>query len=82
MPSSDSAQDDRVRDFRSPRGLIALWFAVLVGPLAWAAGLTAAYSLVHTACARGTMLPLHLVSLVTLLVDITYTFIDPRIRYS
>jgi hypothetical protein len=71
MTSRDSfAAAAGVRHFREPRGLIALWFSVLIGPIAWALGLNAAYSLVLVACARGTMLPLHLVSLATLLLAI------------
>ena len=45
-----------------------LWYALLAGPLAWMLGLNADYSLVRVACAKGTMLPLHLVTLVTLLL--------------
>ena len=47
---------------------LSLWFAVLAGPVAWMIGLNADYSLVRVACATGTMLPLHLVTLVTLLL--------------
>lgn len=54
--------------FREPRGILALWFAVLAGPLAWMIGLSTEYSLVRVACAHGNMLPLHLVSLATLLL--------------
>ncbi|HEX9937423.1 MAG TPA: hypothetical protein VGB15_09875 [Longimicrobium sp.] len=54
--------------FREPRGIAALWFAVLAGPLAWMLGLNAAYSLVRVACAKNSMLYLHAVSLLTLLL--------------
>lgn len=46
----------------------SLWFSLLAGPVAWAIGLNAAYALVVVACARDTTLPLHLVSLGTLLL--------------
>ena len=59
---------EQAEHFRRPRGLLALWFALLVGPVAWVIGLNAEYALVLIACARGTMLPLHLVSLGTLLM--------------
>ena len=59
---------DRTAYYRGAAGILALWFAVLAGPLAWALGLNAEYALVLLACDRGTMLPLHLVSLGTLLV--------------
>jgi nicotinamide riboside transporter PnuC len=54
--------------FREPRGMAALWFAVLAGPLAWMLGLNAAYSLVRVACAKNSMLYLHAVSVLTLLL--------------
>jgi hypothetical protein len=59
---------DRTAYYRGAAGILALWFAVLAGPLAWALGLNLEYSLVLLACARGTMLPLHLVSIGTLLL--------------
>jgi nicotinamide riboside transporter PnuC len=59
---------DDVRHLREPRGLAALWFGVLAGPLAWMLGLNAGYSLVRVACAKQNMLYLHAVSLLTLLL--------------
>jgi hypothetical protein len=59
---------DGTRAFREPRGVLGLWFALLGGPVAWMLGLGADYNLVRLACAKGTMLPLHLVSLATLLL--------------
>ena len=50
------------------RPIAAQWFAVLAGPLAWALGLNAGYAFVRVACVRDSMLPLHLVSLFTLLL--------------
>lgn len=55
-----------VRHFREPRGLAALWFAVLTGPLAWMFGLNAQYGLVRVACAKQNMLYLHGLSVLTL----------------
>jgi hypothetical protein len=57
---------ERVHEFREPRGIASLWFSMLAGPVAWMLGLNADYSLVRVACAKGTMLPLHLVTLATL----------------
>jgi hypothetical protein len=54
--------------YRESRGILALCFAVLAGPLAWALGLNVGYALVLPACARGAVLPLHLVSVATLLL--------------
>src|SRR5688500_12554533 len=53
---------------RTGRGIAALWFAVLAGPLAWMLGLNAEYSLVRVACAKQNMLYLHAVSVATLLL--------------
>lgn len=56
------------RHFREPRGILMLWFAVLAAPTAWMAGLGLEYGLVRVACAGGGMVPLHLISLATLLL--------------
>jgi hypothetical protein len=55
-----------VRHLRAGRGIAALWFAVLAGPVAWMLGLNVQYALVRVACAKSSMLPLHLLSLATL----------------
>ena len=52
--------------YQEAAGIAVLWLVVLAGPLAWLLGLTAQYSLVRVACAKGTMLPLHAVSVATL----------------
>jgi nicotinamide riboside transporter PnuC len=54
--------------FREGRGMAALWFAVLAGPVAWMLGLNAAYGFVRVACDQQSLLPLHGVSLLTLLL--------------
>ncbi|MBV9772378.1 MAG: hypothetical protein JO040_00415 [Gemmatimonadetes bacterium] len=54
--------------FREPGGIATLWFALLAGPVAWMLGLNADYALVRVACAKDTLLPLHAVSLATLLL--------------
>jgi hypothetical protein len=59
---------EEARAFTEPRGVLGLWYGLLGGPVAWLLGLQADYSLVRLACAKGTMLPLHLVSLATLLI--------------
>lgn len=58
-------------DVRRPRVIAALWFAVLAGPLAWMLGLNAGYGFVRVACAKNTNLPIHLVSLATLLLALS-----------
>ena len=57
-----------VRHLREGRGIAALWFAVLAGPAAWMLGLNVQYAMVRLACAKTAMLPLHLLSLATLLL--------------
>lgn len=56
--------------FREPKGILGLWVAVLAGPLAWMLGLNAEYSLVAVACAKQSLVSLHLVSLATLLMSV------------
>lgn len=58
----------RAEGFRRPRGIASLWFAVLAGPLAWMLGLNTQYALVRVACAKQSMLPLHALSVATLLL--------------
>ncbi|HEX8271507.1 MAG TPA: hypothetical protein VF615_02575 [Longimicrobiaceae bacterium] len=52
--------------FREGRGIAALWFAVLAGPVAWMLGLNAAYAFVRLACDEQTLLYMHASSLLTL----------------
>lgn len=59
---------ERTEYLRGWRGIAALWFAVLAGPLAWMLGLNAEYGLVRVACAKDSMLYLHAVSVLTLLL--------------
>ncbi|HEX2189627.1 MAG TPA: hypothetical protein VHG51_12045 [Longimicrobiaceae bacterium] len=59
---------ERTEHFREGRGIVALWFAVLAGPAAWMLGLNVQYALVRVACARQEVLPLHAVTLATLLL--------------
>lgn len=65
MTTKDSAT--ALHHYRKPAGILALWVAVLAGPLAWMLGLNLGYALVLPACASGSTVLLHLVSLVTLL---------------
>lgn len=67
-----------VRRFREGRGVAALWFAVLAGPLAWMLGLNAGYGLVRVACARDGMLYLHAISLLTLLLALAGGWVARR----
>lgn len=64
--------------FREPRGIAALWFAVLAGPLAWMLGLNLQYALVRVACAKQNMLPLHALSVATLLLALAGGFVAWR----
>ena len=57
---------ERKEHLREPKGIAILWFVTLAGPIAWVLGLNADYALVRIACTEGTMLPLHLVSVLTL----------------
>ena len=64
-------------EIRDPRGLDdtriagALWFAMLGPALAWAIGFAIDYGLVHLACARQSVLPLHLVTLVFVAIAVS-----------
>lgn len=65
---------DRARELEvleEPRGIAALWFAMLAAPVAWFAGLNLNYSLVRLACAKGTLISLHLVSAATLVLAVS-----------
>lgn len=61
---------ESARHFREGRGIAVLWFVVLAGPVAWMLGLNVEYALVRVACAKGSMLYLHLPSLATLLLAV------------
>jgi len=52
----------------SPRGILALWAGVLAGPLVWAANLLAGYAIVPWACGHRNAVPLHLLSLASILI--------------
>jgi hypothetical protein len=68
-PRDTRARDLGRRPFRG-RGpldrLWPVWAGLAVGPLAWAAAVTASYAVVPAACDAETALPLHLIRLVTL----------------
>jgi hypothetical protein len=73
------AHEERERQrLREPRGLLALWFAVLAGPLAWMLGLNAQYGLVRVACAKGSMFSLHAVTVLTLALALAGVFVARR----
>ena len=59
---------DEVLHATGERGKALLWFGMMGPPLAWAIGFSIDYGLVHLACAYQNMLPLHLVTLVTMAV--------------
>ena len=54
------------RWFDAPRGISALWGALLSGPIAWAIDLVLSYSLVQWTCGGGPPVVLHLVTLFSL----------------
>ncbi len=64
--------------FRQPRGTALLWFGVLVGPIGWAVRLQASYMLVTSACAAGSQLRIHLVTVVTALFALAGAFVAWR----
>jgi len=57
-------------DYNQLWGEFLLWFGVLAAPVAWALHLQAMYVLTQSACARHTMLPLHLATIVLLAVSV------------
>jgi hypothetical protein len=58
-----SDADDRAD---APPRMVLLWFAVLGAPLAWSLGFNTDYALVRLACAKESMLYLHLATLFSL----------------
>ncbi|HET7464871.1 MAG TPA: hypothetical protein VFJ82_26750 [Longimicrobium sp.] len=60
------------------RGKARLWFGMLGPALAWAIGFSIDYGLVRVACARQNMIPLHLVTLLTLAVVVTAGIVAHR----
>lgn len=67
------------RRLSAPSGLALLWFGMLGGPVAWAARLLVAYPLVPVACATGSNLPLHLVTLATAASTVAAALVSWRI---
>lgn len=59
---------DEVPHVTGVRGKALLWFGMLGPALAWSLGFSLDYGLVRLACAKQNMIPLHLVTLVTLAV--------------
>lgn len=59
---------------------LVLGFAVLGGPAAWGAHLSLSYYLVPRACAGGTALVLHLVTLATAAVAVAAVVVAGRLR--
>ena len=56
--------------FSTASGILALWFAVLAGPIAWAMNQELSYLFVPWACATGTRLMLHVVTIAALLLSL------------
>ena len=63
--ADQAKEEERLRE---ARGIAVLWFALLAAPVAWMLGLNADYGMVRVACAGNTALPLHLVTLATLVL--------------
>jgi hypothetical protein len=51
-----------------PPGEIALWVGLLAAPIVWFAQMETKYALVPSACATGSQMVLHVVSIVSLLI--------------
>lgn len=67
-PEGGPAETRRVLDyFDSRRGIAALWFGMLAGPVSWYLHLNVSYALVRKICESGDVWLLHLTTLVTLL---------------
>jgi hypothetical protein len=62
---------EAIHELREGKGAASLWFAMLAGPVAWMIGLNADYFLVRLACTKSTMIPLHLVTVVTLALAVS-----------
>ena len=60
------------------RGALALWLGMLVPGIAWITGFTADFALVERACVSRTMLPLHLVMLLTVALAAVGTLLAAR----
>jgi len=73
MTAHHSAAEQRgapeaANEFSTTKGILLLWFGVLAGPAAWAINQTISYLFVPWACASGTRLMLHLVTIASLLL--------------
>ena len=66
MQADERVQLEDAGDADEPRRIAWLWFAVLGGPVAWFLGFNFDYALVRIACTEQSMVPLHLVTLLTL----------------
>ena len=66
------------REFSTTRGILLLWFSVLAGPIAWALNQEISYLFVPWACASGTRLMLHAVTLAALLLSLAGAFVGWR----
>jgi hypothetical protein len=51
------------------------WYALLIGPLSWAADLGIGYANVYHACSTGHYYVLHVISLITLIVALSGAFV-------
>ncbi len=56
-------------------GLLALWFGLGAGPIAWGFHLIGSYVLVPFSCSLGTVLPIHLLTLVTGIITLASAII-------
>src|ERR1043166_4799456 len=59
------------QEFSNPSGLMALWFGLLGGPLAWALSLEANFVLVRFTCQTRREWPLYFVTLLGLLITLS-----------
>ena len=72
-------QANATADLKSGAGVGELWAGVLVGPTAMLVQLEANYGLVLWSCATGKTWPLHLISLLALLVTVVAGLLAHRV---
>ena len=62
-------------DATSARSPLPQFYALLIGPIAWAADLGMSYASVYHACSTGHFYLLHVISLVALIIALTGAFV-------
>jgi hypothetical protein len=62
-------------ELSSPKSPLPQFYALLIGPLAWAADLGFSYMSVYHACSTGHFYVLHVISVIALIVALTGAFV-------